>query len=192
MSCLTSEEAQLAKSMETEDNSYKRGLFVYKMFDIATKNNIEISLNDLASFYRISYTGLKRVNRIEHTGSPEQKQRALLGGENNSISTIDDEITRQKQIEAGIPVAKRKRHIKTVVPKSHGHVVTDLNNEFGVVYTVNDLIEEIDSVGDMFARGVHSALIEHQELLTRHNKHLIKETILDVFVRVKTKMEELL
>lgn len=79
----------------TEENTYKKGIFVYELFQVSKKIDIDVSIYDIAKFYNISKTGFLRVLHIIELGTEDQKARALSGQQGNSISTIDNEIRLQ-------------------------------------------------------------------------------------------------
>lgn len=162
---------------------------------------------ELAAMAGISHDTLKRAETIMKKGTPEQVQRAREGGKGNRIGTIYNEIVtrgieaqvcsscgkelpikefyaNKKQCKACCDRDTKARRQKAKEPpkeamKAMAEQICDkIRNPTGeVVFTIDDLVEELRINIDPFIPRLRCILNTHPKLITVENQAKIKAVL---------------
>ena len=165
------------------------------------------SRDELAAMAGISHDTLKRAETIMKKGTPEQVQRAREGGNGNRIGTIYNEIVtggietqvcsscgkelpikefyaNKKQCKACCDRDTKARRQKAKEPpkeamKAMAEQICDkIRNPTGeVVFTIDDLVEELRINIDPFIPRLRCILNTHPKLITVENQAKIKAVL---------------
>ena len=163
--------------------------------------------DELAAMAGISHDTLKRAEVIKEKGTPEQVQRAREGGKGNRIGTIYNEIVtrgieaqvcsscgkelpikefyaNKKQCKACCDRDTKARRQKAKEPpkeamKAMAEQICDkIRNPTGeVVFTIDDLVEELRINIDPFIPRLRCILNTHPKLITVENQAKIKAVL---------------
>ena len=163
--------------------------------------------DELAAMAGISHDTLKRAEVIKEKGTPEQVQRAREGGKGNRIGTIYNEIVtrgieaqvcsscgkelpikefyaNKKQCKACCERDTKARRQKAKEPpkeamKAMAEQICDkIRNPTGeVVFTIDDLVEELRINIDPFIPRLRCILNTHPKLITVENQAKIKAVL---------------
>ena len=163
--------------------------------------------DELAAMTGISHDTLKRAEVIKEKGTPEQVQRAREGGKGNRIGTIYNEIVtrgieaqvcsscgkelpikefyaNKKQCKACCERDTKARRQKAKEPpkeamKAMAEQICDkIRNPTGeVVFTIDDLVEELRINIDPFIPRLRCILNTHPQLITVENQAKIKAVL---------------
>ena len=163
--------------------------------------------DELAAMAGISHDTLKRAEVIKEKGTPEQVQRAREGGKGNRIGTIYNEIVtrgieaqvcsscgkelpikefyaNKKQCKACCERDTKARRQKAKEPpkeamKAMAEQICDkIRNPTGeVVFTIDDLVEELRINIDPFIPRLRCILNTHPQLITVENQAKIKAVL---------------
>lgn len=163
--------------------------------------------DELAAMAGISHDTLKRAEVIKEKGTPEQVQRAREGGKGNRIGTIYNEIVtrgieaqvcsscgkelpikefyaNKKQCKACWDRDTKARRQKAKEPpkeamKAMAEQICDkIRNPAGeVVFTIDDLVEELRINIDPFIPRLRCILNTHPQLITVENQAKIKAVL---------------
>lgn len=139
--------------------------------------------DELAKLAGVSHDTIEKVETIQKEGTPEQIERAKKGGKGNTVNAIYREI---KKPNPNKPKSHRYVDIKGDPIKTspevdekyrkYGKQIAESLIDTGqeVVYTVDDLAEEIQYMVNTFYRQSLGALKGHPELLqTSENRKKI-------------------
>ena len=165
--------------------------------------------DELAAMAGISHDTLKRAEVIKEKGTPEQVQRAREGGKGNRIGTIYNEIVtrgieaqvcsscgkelpikefyaNKKQCKACCERDTKARRQKAKEPpkeamKAMAEQICDkIRNPTGeVVFTIDDLVEELRINIDPFIPRLRCILNTHPQLITVENQAKIKAVLFE-------------
>lgn len=134
--------------------------------------------DELAKLAGVSHDTIEKVETIQKEGTPEQIERAKKGGKGNTVNAIYQEIKKPKPDK---PKSHRYVDVKGDPIKTspevdekyrkYGKQIAESLIDTGqeVVYTVDDLAEEIQCMVNTFYRQSLDALKEHLELLKSAN-----------------------